>query len=60
LNTFDAIGVTLAILQAGLAALVLLSMPSATKRGSGGVAALYAVVGFATVVWMIRAALWQA
>ena len=59
MSGFAALGVMLAILQAGLAILVLLSMPSASKRGSGGVAALYAVVGFATVVWMIRAALWQ-
>ena len=60
MSGFAALGVMLAILQSGLAILVLLSMPSASKRGSGGVAALYAVVGFATVVWMIRAALWQA
>jgi hypothetical protein len=60
LNTFNALGVTLAVLQLTMAILVVLSIPTATKRGSGWLAMLYAVVGFATVVWMIRAALWQA
>jgi hypothetical protein len=60
LNTFDALGITLAVLQLTMAMLVLLSIPTASKRGSGWLAMLYAVVGFATVVWMIRAALWQA
>jgi hypothetical protein len=60
LNTFDALGVTLAVLQLTMAMLVVLSIPTASKRGSGWLAMLYAVVGFATVVWMIRAAIWQA
>lgn len=60
MNTFDALGVTLAVLQLTMAMLVVLSIPTASKRGSGWLAMLYAVVGFATVVWMIRAALWQA
>jgi hypothetical protein len=60
LNTFDALGITLAVLQLTMAILVVLSIPTASKRGSGWLAMLYAVVGFATVVWMMRAALWQA
>ena len=60
MNTFNALGITLAVLQLTLAILVALSIPTASKRGSGWLAMLYAVVGFATVVWMIRAALWQA
>lgn len=60
MNTFDALGVTLAVLQLTMAMLVVLSIPTASKRGSGWLAMLYAVVGFATVVWMIRAAIWQA
>ena len=60
MNTFNALGVTLAVLQLTMAMLVVLSIPTASKRGSGWLAMLYAVVGFATVVWMIRAALWQA
>jgi len=60
LNTFNALGVTLAVLQLTMAILVVLSIPTASKRGSGWLAMLYAVVGFATVVWMIRAAIWQA
>ncbi len=60
MNTFNALGVTLAVLQLALALLVALSIPTASKRSSGTLAALYAVVGFATVVWMMRAALWQA
>ena len=60
MNTFDALGITLAVLQLTMAILVALSIPTASKRGSGWLAMLYAVVGFATVVWMMRAALWQA
>ncbi len=60
MNTFNALGVTLAVLQLTMAILVALSIPTASKRGSGWLAMLYAVVGFATVVWMIRAAIWQA
>ena len=60
MNTFDALGVTLAVLQLTMAILVALSIPTASKRGSGWLAMLYAVMGFATVVWMMRAALWQA
>jgi hypothetical protein len=60
LNTFNALGVTLAVLQLTMALLVMLSIPTASKRGSGWLAAMYAVVGFATVVWIMRAALWQA
>lgn len=60
MSTFDALGVTLAVLQLTMAILVALSIPTASKRGSGWLAMLYAVVGFATVVWMMRAALWQA
>ena len=59
MNTFNALGVTLAVLQLALALLVALSIPTASKRSSGTLAALYAVVGFATVVWMMRAALWR-
>jgi hypothetical protein len=48
------------MLQLTMAILVALSIPTASKRGSGWLAAMYAVVGFATVVWIMRAALWQA
>lgn len=60
MSAFDAFGVILALFQLTLTLLVMLSIPTASKRGAAWLSALFTVVGFATVVWIMRAALWQA
>ena len=58
-NSWDSIGILLAAGHAAMALLVVLSLPEATRRGSGGAGTLYTVLAIATVVWIVRSALWQ-
>ena len=59
MNSWDSIGILLAAGHAAMALLVVLSLPEATRRGSGGAGTLYTVLAIATVVWIVRSALWQ-
>ena len=59
MNAFNALGFILGLFQLTLTLLVMLSIPAAKKRDALWLSVLFTVVGFATVMWIMRAALWQ-
>jgi hypothetical protein len=54
MNSWDVIGGILAASHLVMGLLVALSLPEATRRGSGGAGTLYLVLALATIVWIIR------
>ena len=59
MSSWGTVGIILAASHLVMALLVALSLPEATRRGSGGAGTLYLVLAFATIVWIVRSTLWQ-
>ena len=59
MSSWAVIGAILAASHLVMALLVALSLPEATRRGSGGAGTLYLVLAVATIVWIVRSILWQ-
>lgn len=56
---WEATGLILAGLQMFFAIIVVLSLPTAAKRGSATAGTLFVILAFATVIWITRSVLWQ-
>jgi hypothetical protein len=56
---FETTGLIIAALQLFFAFIVVLSLPTAAKRGSATAGTLFVILALATVVWITRSVLWQ-
>lgn len=56
---FEATGLIIAGLQLFFAFIVVLSLPTAAKRGSAAAGTLFVILALATVIWITRSVLWQ-
>lgn len=56
---WEAVGVIIACAHLLMAFLVAVSLPEASRRGSGAAGTLYLMLALATIVWMTRSVLWQ-
>ena len=56
---WDTTGLIIAGLQLFFAFIVILSLPTAAKRGGATAGTLFVILAFATVIWITRSVLWQ-
>lgn len=59
MSGWDSVGVVIAAAHLVMAFLVAVSLPEATRRGSGTAGTLYLMLALATIVWITRSTLWQ-
>jgi hypothetical protein len=59
MSGWDSVGVVIAAAHLLMALLVAVSLPEASRRGSGAAGTLYLVLALATIVWIVRSTLWQ-
>ncbi len=56
---WETTGLIIAGLQLFFGLIVLMTLPTATKRGSGTAGTLFVMLAFATIIWITRSVLWQ-
>ena len=59
MSGWEGIGVILGFANIVLAFLIAAALPRTSKAGGGAAATIYLVVALATIVWIVRSALWQ-